>query len=67
MTHICAFLEFLKNIVPTIPDILEDTRNFLLRLNQIGDIPENALLVSTDVVVSPESLCKLANIVLKIF
>ena len=61
------------------------------RLNQIGDIPENALLVSFDVVglyphiphdqvveimrrfldkredesVSSESLCKLANIVLK--
>ena len=46
-----AFLDFhLKNIVSTTPHILEDTRDFLQRLNQIGDIPENALLVSFDVV-----------------
>ena len=89
--NISAFLDFhLKNIVSTIPHILEDTRDFLQRLNQIGDIPGNALLVSFDVVglyqhiphegveimqrfldkredqsVSSESLCKLANIVLK--
>ena len=90
--NISAFLDFhLKNIVSTIPHTLEDTRDFLQRLNQIGDIPENALLVSFDVVglyphkphdqgvkimwrfldkredqsVSSESLCKLANIVLK--
>ena len=36
-------------MVPTIPHILEDTRD-LQRLNQIGDIPENALLVSFEVV-----------------
>ena len=47
---ISAFLDFhLKNIVSTIPHILEDTRNFLQRY-QIGDIPKNALLVSFDVV-----------------
>ena len=89
--NISAFLDFhLKNIVSTIPHTLEDTRDFLQRLNQIGDIPGNALLVSFDVVglyqhiphegveimrrfldkredqsVSSESLCKLANIVLK--
>ena len=89
--NISAFLDFhLKNIVSTIPHTLEDTRDFLRRLNQIGDIPGNALLVSFDVVglyqhiphegveimrrfldkredqsVSSESLCKLANIVLK--
>ena len=40
----------LKNIVPTIPHILEDNRDFLQRLNQIGDKPESALLVSLDVV-----------------
>ena len=44
--NISAFLDFhLKNIVSTIPHILEDTRDSLQRLNQIGDIPENALLV----------------------
>ena len=90
--NISAFLDFhLKNIVSIIPHILEDTRDSLQRLNQIGDIPENALLVSFDVIglyphiphnqvveimrrfldkredqsVTSESLCKLANIVLK--
>ena len=44
--NISAFLDFhLKNIVSIIPHILEDTRDSLQRLNQIGDIPENALLV----------------------
>ena len=48
---ISAFLDFhLKNIVSAIPHILEDTRDFLQCLNQIGDIPENTLLVSFDVV-----------------
>ena len=42
--NISAFLDYhLKNIVSTIPHILEDTRDSLQRLNQIGDIPENAL------------------------
>ena len=49
--NISAFLNFhLKKIVSTIPHFLEDTRDFLQHLNQIGDIPENALLVSYDVV-----------------
>ena len=49
--NISAFLNFhLKKIVSTIPHILEDTRDFLQHLNQIGDIPENVLLVSYDVV-----------------
>ena len=38
-----------KNIVLTMPDILEDTRDFLQGLNQIGDIHKNVLLVSFDV------------------
>ena len=90
--NISAFLDFhLQNIVSATPHILQDTRDVLQRVNQIGDIPENALLVSFDVVglyphiphdqvveimrrfldkredesVSSESLCKLANIVLK--
>ena len=49
--NISAFLDFhLNNIVSTIPHILEDTRDFLQRLNQIRDIPGNALLVSFDMV-----------------
>ena len=83
--NISTFLDFhLKNIVSTIPHILEDTRDFLQRLNQVGDTPKNALLVSFDLPhdqgveimrrfldksedqsMSSESLCKIANIVLK--
>ena len=43
--NVSAFLDFhLKTIVPTIPHILEDTRDFLSRLK----VPENAILVSFD-------------------
>ena len=49
--NISGFLDFhLKNIVSAILHILGGTRDFLQRLNQIGDISENALLVSFDVV-----------------
>ena len=49
--NIFAFRSFhLKDIVSTIPHILEDTRNFLQRLTQVGDISGNALSVSFDVV-----------------
>ena len=49
--NIFAFLGFhLKDIVSTIPHILEDTRNFLQRLTQVGDISGNALSVSFDAV-----------------
>ena len=30
----------MKTIIPTIPHILEDARNFLSRLNQLSDIPD---------------------------
>ena len=49
--NISAFLDFhLRNIVPTIPYILEDTLDLFQRVNQIGDIPENTLLVLLNVV-----------------
>ena len=49
--NISSFLDFhLKTIIPTIPNILEDTRDFLLRLNQLRDIPDNSLLVIFEVV-----------------
>ena len=45
------FLDFhLMAIIPTIPHVLEDTRDFLSRLNQLRDIPDNTLLVTFDVV-----------------
>ena len=39
-----------KTIIPTIPHILEDTRDFLSRLNQLRDIPDNTLFVTLDLV-----------------
>ena len=47
---ISAFLDFhFKNIGAATAHILEDTRDFLKLSDQIDDIPENALLVSFDV------------------
>ena len=49
--NISAFLDFyLKPIVQTIPHILEGTRDFICRLNHLPEIPENAILVTFDVV-----------------
>ena len=49
--RISSFLDFhLKNVIPTIPHILEDTRDFLHRIEQLQNIPEGTLLVSFDVV-----------------
>ena len=49
--NISAFLEFyFKPIVQTIPHILEDRRDFLCRLNDLPEIPENAILDTCDVV-----------------
>ena len=49
--NISAFLDFyLEPIVQTIPHILEDTRDFLCRLNDLPEIPENSILVTFDVV-----------------
>ena len=49
--NISGFLKFyLKNIVLTIPHLLEDTRYFLQLTRNVDQTPENALLVSFDVV-----------------
>ena len=49
--NISSFFDFhLKTIIPIIPHILEDTRDFLSRLNQLRDIAHNILLVTFDVV-----------------
>ena len=48
--RISSFLDFdLKNIIPTIPHILEDTRDFLYRIEQLQNIPKGTLLVSFNV------------------
>ena len=45
--NISLFLDFyMKTIIPTIPH----TTDFLSRLNQLRDIPDNTLLVTLDVV-----------------
>ena len=49
--NISAFLDFyLKPVVPKIPHILEDPRDFLCRLNDLSEILENAILATFDVV-----------------
>ena len=49
--NISAFIDcHLKTIVPTVLHIREDTRDFLSRLNELCEIPENAYLGSFDVV-----------------
>ena len=49
--NISAFLDFhLKPLVTKVSHILEDTRDFLSRITEIKDLPEDALLVSFDVV-----------------
>ena len=48
---ISSFLDLhLKFIIPAIPDILEDTRDFLYRIEQLQSIIEATLPVSLDVV-----------------
>ena len=39
----------LKPVVTKVPHILEDTRDFLIQITEIKDLPEDALLVSFDV------------------
>ena len=46
-----SFLDFhLKNIIPGIPHILDDTRGSFYRIEQLQNIPKGTLLVSFDVV-----------------
>lgn len=46
-----SFLGFyLKPVIQTIPHVLEDTKDFWRRLSYLQEIPENAILVSFDVV-----------------
>ena len=49
--NISAFLDYhLKPLVIKVPHVLEDTRDFLTQITEIKDLPEDALLVSFDVV-----------------
>lgn len=45
-----AFIDFhLKQLVPKVTRILEDTRDFFTRIIEVKDLPENAFLVLFDV------------------
>ena len=49
--NISAFVEYhLSSIIPSISRILKDTTDFLNRINNINSVPENAFLVTFDVV-----------------
>ena len=49
--RISAYLDYhLKTIVPTVPHILQDTRDFINRIKHLDNIPDNSILVSFDVV-----------------
>ena len=47
------FLEFvdcqLKSLVQSLPSYIEDTTHFLLQLEQMGPLPDDAILVTLDV------------------
>ena len=40
----------LKSLIPNVPPTLEDTRNFVNRIQDLSDLPESIILVSFDVV-----------------
>ena len=49
--RISEYLDYhLKRIIPEVPHILEDTRDLLNRIKDLSDIPDDAILVSFDVV-----------------
>ena len=47
------FLEFVdcqhKSLVQSLPSYIEDTTHFLLQLEQMGPLPDDAILVTLDV------------------
>ena len=47
------FLEFvdcqLRSLVQSLPSYIEDTRHLLLQLEQMGPLPDDAILVTLDV------------------
>ena len=52
--NISLYLDYhLKSLIPNIPHILEDTRDFVNRIQDLSDLPESSILVSTDVVGNP--------------
>ena len=49
--NISSYLDYhLKSLIPNVPHILEDTRDFVNRIQDLSDLPESSILVSFDVV-----------------
>ena len=48
---ISLYLDYhLKSLIPNVPHILEDTRDFVNRIQGLSDLPESNILVSFDIV-----------------
>ena len=48
--RISEFVDYhLKPLVQTLPSYIKDTTHFLLQLQNLGPLPENAILVTLDV------------------
>ena len=49
--NISLYLEYHpKSLIPKVPHILEDTRDFVNRIEDLSDLPESSILVSFDIV-----------------
>ena len=49
--NISSYLDYLlKSLIPNVPHISEDTRDFVNRIQDLPDLPESSILVSFDVV-----------------
>ena len=67
---ISEFVDFhIKSLVPSIPSYIRDTKHFLQKLNDLERLPDNAILVTADVIGSyphEEGLLALENIFLDV-
>ena len=49
--NISSYLDYhLKSLIPNVPHILEDTRDYVNRIQDLSDLPESSIVVSSDVV-----------------
>ena len=50
-TENISYLDYhLKSLIRNVPHILEDTKDFVNRIQDLSDLPESSILVSFDVV-----------------
>ena len=49
--NISSYLDYhLKSLIPNVPHILEDTRDFVNHIQNLSDLPKSSILVSFDAV-----------------